>query len=106
MTKIKSIWAREILDSRGTPTLEAEVLLSDGTHGIASVPSGASTGSLEAHELRDKDMQRYFGKGVLKAGDGHSVCIVSLRHVPQNAEQSVQHTQTVDGGIYVDLCAA
>ncbi|MDA0902111.1 MAG: phosphopyruvate hydratase [Proteobacteria bacterium] len=67
MTQIKSVKAREILDSRGNPTLEAEVLLSDGSLGIAAVPSGASTGSLEACELRDGDAKRYLGKGVLKA---------------------------------------
>lgn len=67
MAEIKTIHAREILDSRGNPTLEAEVYLSDGSSGIASVPSGASTGSLEAAELRDGDTKRYLGKGVLKA---------------------------------------
>ena len=67
MAKIESIIAREILDSRGNPTLEADVILEDGTIGRASVPSGASTGSLEAFELRDNDKNRYLGKGVLKA---------------------------------------
>ncbi|MCE3254709.1 MAG: eno [Rickettsiaceae bacterium] len=67
MAEITNIHAREILDSRGNPTLEAEVFLSDGSYGIASVPSGASTGSLEACELRDGDAKRYLGKGVLKA---------------------------------------
>lgn len=65
--KIKNIHAREILDSRGTPTLEAEVLLENGSIGCAAVPSGASTGEHEALELRDGDPHRYFGKGVLKA---------------------------------------
>ena len=65
--KIKDISAREILDSRGTPTIEAEVLLENGNIGCASVPSGASTGENEALELRDGDPHRYFGKGVLKA---------------------------------------
>lgn len=65
--KIKNIYAREILDSRGTPTVEAEVTLDCGAVGIASVPSGASTGEHEAIELRDGDENRYFGKGVLKA---------------------------------------
>ncbi len=65
--KIKSIKAREILDSRGNPTVEAEVRLDSGAVGVASVPSGASTGSHEALELRDGDPGRYFGKGVLKA---------------------------------------
>lgn len=65
--KIASIHAREILDSRGNPTLEAEVTLEDGSFGRAMVPSGASTGSKEAVELRDGDKTRYLGKGVLKA---------------------------------------
>jgi len=67
MTKIAKIHAREILDSRGNPTLEAEVTLSDGSFGRAMVPSGASTGSKEAVELRDGDKTRYGGKGVLRA---------------------------------------
>jgi len=64
---IDSIVAREVLDSRGTPTVEAEVLLEGGATGRAIVPSGASTGAHEAHELRDDDAKRYFGKGVLQA---------------------------------------
>ena len=67
MTTIASIHAREILDSRGNPTLEAEVALADGSFGRAAVPSGASTGSKEAVELRDGDKTRYLGKGVSKA---------------------------------------
>jgi enolase len=67
MTTIAKIHAREILDSRGNPTLEAEVTLADGSFGCALVPSGASTGSREAVELRDGDKTRYLGKGVLKA---------------------------------------
>lgn len=63
-SKIKAVEAREILDSRGNPTVEARVTLTDGAIGIASVPSGASTGAHEAHELRDKDKSRYNGKGV------------------------------------------
>jgi enolase len=66
-TAIESIQAREILDSRGRPTIEAEVYLSNGCVGLAQVPSGASTGSFEAHELRDGDTTRYNGKGVLNA---------------------------------------
>ena len=65
--KIKYIHAREILDSRGTPTVAAEVILDNGAKGEAFVPSGASTGAHEAIELRDGDPTRYFGKGVLKA---------------------------------------
>jgi enolase len=67
MTTITRIHAREILDSRGNPTLEAEVTLSDGSFGRAMVPSGASTGSKEAVELRDGDKTRYLGKGVTRA---------------------------------------
>jgi len=67
MTEIESIVAREILDSRGTPTLEVEVALRGGAFGRAAVPSGASTGSREALELRDGDPKRYLGKGVAKA---------------------------------------
>ena len=67
MTKIKSILAREILDSRGNPTVEADVTLENGTVGRAAVPSGASTGEHEALELRDGDKSRYLGKGVRQA---------------------------------------
>ncbi len=69
MGKIKEIHAREILDSRGNPTVEVDVLLENGVLGRASVPSGASTGSREALELRDNDKKRFMGKGVLKAVD-------------------------------------
>lgn len=65
--KIKDIYAREILDSRGFPTLKTTVVLEGGFTGVASVPSGASTGTHEALELRDKDKSRFLGKGVLKA---------------------------------------
>ncbi|MDN5566782.1 MAG: phosphopyruvate hydratase [Psychrobacter sp.] len=67
VTAIKDIRAREILDSRGNPTIEADVILADGTIGRAAAPSGASTGSREALELRDGDQARYMGKGVKKA---------------------------------------
>ena len=67
MSIITDIWAREILDSRGNPTVEVEVVLESGVFGRAAVPSGASTGSKEALELRDKDEKRYKGKGVSKA---------------------------------------
>ncbi|MBR7101568.1 MAG: phosphopyruvate hydratase [Clostridia bacterium] len=69
-TTIKKVNAREIIDSRGNPTVEATVLLEDGTKGVASVPSGASTGIFEAHEKRDEDSERYFGKGVHGATRG------------------------------------
>ncbi|MDR0539587.1 MAG: phosphopyruvate hydratase, partial [Spirochaetaceae bacterium] len=67
MSIIEGITAREILDSRGNPTVEVDVVLEDGTMGRAAVPSGASTGEHEAVELRDGDKSRYLGKGVLKA---------------------------------------
>jgi len=67
MSKIKKVKAREILDSRGNPTVEADVILDNGILGRAAIPSGASTGSKEAVELRDGDKTRYLGKGVLKA---------------------------------------
>lgn len=66
-SKIASLHATEILDSRGSPTLRVRVQLDDGSSGTASVPSGASTGENEALELRDGDMRRYHGKGVLRA---------------------------------------
>lgn len=69
MAIIEAIGAREILDSRGNPTVEVEIQLEDGTQARAAVPSGASTGAFEASELRDEDKKRYLGKGVLKAVD-------------------------------------
>src|SRR6201986_984220 len=69
MTAIVDIIAREILDSRGSPTVEVDVQLEDGAEGRAAVPSGASTGAHEAIELRDGDKTRYQGKGVQKAVD-------------------------------------
>ena len=70
MTAITAIHAREILDSRGNPTVEVDVVLEDGAFGRAAVPSGASTGAHEAVELRDGDKKRYMGKGV-KIGRAH-----------------------------------
>jgi enolase len=70
VSAIEAVGAREILDSRGNPTVEVEVLLDDGTVSRAAVPSGASTGAFEAYELRDGDKSRYLGKGVQKAVDG------------------------------------
>ena len=76
MTKpqIQRVCAREILDSRGSPTVESTVILTDGTVGVASVPSGASTGIYEAKEKRDGDEKRYGGKGVTQAV--YNVCRV------------------------------
>ena len=67
MSFITDIFAREVLDSRGNPTVEVDVMLDDGSFGRAIVPSGASTGAFEAVELRDGDSARYLGKGVLTA---------------------------------------
>ena len=67
MSFISDVWAREVLDSRGNPTVEVEIILEDGSEGRAIVPSGASTGVHEAVELRDGDKDRYLGKGTLKA---------------------------------------
>ena len=78
MATIQSIVAREIMDSRGNPTIEVDVHLSDGHWGRAAAPSGASTGSREALELRDGDKSRYLGKGVLQA-----VANVNERIAPQ-----------------------
>ena len=78
MSTIESITARQILDSRGNPTIEADVLLSDGSFGSAAAPSGASTGSLEALELRDGDKSKYLGKGVSKAVENVNNAITQL----------------------------
>ena len=67
MSRIKELSGIEILDSRGNPTVEAEVVFENGFSGRAAVPSGASTGSREAAELRDKDSSRYLGRGVSQA---------------------------------------
>ncbi|HEX6590491.1 MAG TPA: phosphopyruvate hydratase, partial [Moraxellaceae bacterium] len=78
MSQIADIRAREILDSRGNPTIEADVILESGVMGRANAPSGASTGSREALELRDGDKSRYLGKGVQKAVGNVNVDIREL----------------------------
>ena len=80
MTIITDVHAREILDSRGNPTIEVDVELSSGFIGRAAVPSGASTGEHEAVELRDGDKKRYLGKGVLKAVDNVNKIICRRNH--------------------------
>lgn len=90
--RIKEIYGREILDSRGTPTVAAEVILESGHKGYASVPSGASTGEHEAIELRDNDANRYFGKGVLKA-----VSNINNRIAPVLKGMSVFDQIAIDG---------
>ena len=86
MAKIVDIKGREVLDSRGNPTVEADVILDNGIVGSACAPSGASTGSREALELRDGDKSRYLGKGVLKAvaninGPIRDLLLLSLIHI-------------------------
>lgn len=87
MSRISAVIGREILDSRGNPTVEAEVVLEDGTLGTAAVPSGASTGEKEAVELRDGDPKRYGGKGVRKAvaniDDGIAKAVIGLNALDQ-----------------------
>lgn len=92
MSKIVAVKGREVLDSRGNPTVEADVILESGAQGSACAPSGASTGSREALELRDKDPARYHGKGVLKAVSAVNNEIASLL-VGQEAEQQEQLDQ-------------
>lgn len=86
MSIIEQVWAREILDSRGNPTIEAEVVLEDGTQGRAAVPSGASTGENEAVELRDGDAARYLGKGVRDA----------VRNVNENISRELEGLDCLD----------
>ena len=69
MAKIKSVKGRQVFDSRGNPTVEAEIYLDDGSSASAISPSGASTGAFEAHELRDKDHNKFLGKSVNIAGE-------------------------------------
>lgn len=88
--KIQKVFAAEVLDSRGTPTVSATVVLSDGSVGVANAPSGASTGKFEAHEKRDGDKKRYGGKGVQKAVAGVSETIAPvLEHIPRVTVQEV-----------------
>jgi|JI7StandDraft_1071085.scaffolds.fasta_scaffold00460_10 enolase len=87
-TAIASIKAREILDSRGRPTIEAEVKLVNGASGLAQVPSGASTGTFEAHELRDGDKSRYGGKGVLQAVENVHAKIAPALHKMEAINQA------------------
>lgn len=98
MTKIKSVHAREILDSRGNPTVEAELTLSDDSFGRASVPSGASTGSHEAVELRDNDPKRYGGKGVLNAVQNVNTTILEAIQSTEFDQRSLDNELiTLDG---------
>ena len=96
MTVIVDVHGREVLDSRGNPTVEAEVFLSSGISGRAIVPSGASTGEHEAVELRDGDKSRFLGKGVLKAVENVSKLIapVVIGRSPRRARFSITWTAT------------
>ena len=90
MVRIEEIKAREVLDSRGNPTVEVEVRLSSGALGRAIVPSGASTGEREALELRDHDPKRYLGKGVLKAVDNvNSIIAKELKGLPAENQREI-----------------
>ena len=91
MPYIKEIKAREVLDSRGNPTVEVEVTLKCGKNERAIVPSGASTGSYEAHELRDLDNKRYLGQGVLKAVKNVNEIIA-----PKLINQDVRRQKEID----------
>ena len=92
-TAIAEIHAREILDSRGNPTIEVELRLADGATGWAAIPSGASTGALEAHELRDQDQSRYGGKGVLKAvANVEGVIASEVRGMDAAAQEGLDRT--------------
>ncbi|GAG02191.1 unnamed protein product, partial [marine sediment metagenome] len=96
METIEIIFAREILDSRGNPTVEVEVGLSDGGWGWAAVPSGASTGKFEALELRDGDQKRYSGKGVLKAVDNVNTVIAPAITGMDPFDQSLIDTTMIE----------
>ena len=93
MSAIVDVIAREIIDSRGNPTIEADVLLESGVLGRAAVPSGASVGTKEAVELRDGDMQRYFGLGVLKAvGNGNTEIAESIMGLDSMEQNFIDQT--------------
>jgi enolase len=98
-TSISEVHAREILDSRGNPTVEAEVTLGDGSMGRAAVPSGASTGEHEAVELRDGDEHRYLGKGVLHAVENVNLAIAeALQGMDASAQREIDETMVrLDG---------
>ncbi len=99
MTQIELILGREILDSRGNPTVEADVILESGARGRAAVPSGASTGEHEALELRDGDKERYAGKGVLKAVNNINEVIASeLEGMDASDQREIDNTMlAIDG---------
>src|SRR5258708_29602560 len=95
-TKITRVHARQILDSRGNPTVEADVYVGAGARGRAAVPSGASTGEHEALELRDGDRTRYLGKGVLKAVANVNTEIAKAVAGLDAADQPALDTRMID----------
>ena len=99
MPKIKSLISREIIDSRGNPTIECDITLDDNSFGRASVPIGASTGRHEALELRDGDLKRYFGKGVTKGAAAGKPIAKGV----QKAGQGVVKGAKAVGGLFKKL---
>src|SRR5256884_6111958 len=105
-TKIASVHARQVIDSRGNPTVEADVLLDGGALGRAAVPSGASTGEHEALELRDGDKSKYLGKGVLKAVANANTeiakSVTGLDAADQRAlDRSEEHTSELQSRLHL-----
>ncbi|NCU41357.1 MAG: phosphopyruvate hydratase [Candidatus Moranbacteria bacterium] len=99
MAKISNVHAREILDSRGNPTVEVVIILEDLTKAVASVPSGASTGEREAVELRDEDMSRYGGKGVLKAvAHVNETLFPKLKGIDASEQEKIDHIMIDEDG--------
>ncbi|MFH1519196.1 MAG: phosphopyruvate hydratase [Candidatus Omnitrophota bacterium] len=100
MSKIKLVKAREILDSRGNPTIEVDVILTDGAFGRAAVPSGASTGEFEARELRDKSKKRFLGKGVLGAVNNvNKVIFPKIKGMPADFRKIDKFLIKLDGTV-------
>jgi enolase len=95
-SKVARVIGRQIIDSRGNPTVEADVILDDGTRGRAAVPSGASTGEHEALELRDGDKTRYFGKGVLRAVENINTTIAKLVQSMNAADQTALDRRMIE----------
>src|ERR1700752_3579314 len=94
--RITGVVGRQILDSRGNPTVEADVILDDGTRGRAAVPSGASTGEHEALELRDGDKTHYMGKGVLRAVENVNTQIAALVQGANAADQTALDRRMIE----------
>ncbi len=105
--KIEKITGREILDSRGNPTVEVDILLESGVMGRASVPSGASTGENEALELRDGDKKRYGGKGVLKAVENINTIIApALKGMSALDQIGIDHAMLALDAAIADIAVA